>query len=327
MESDVSTTVTLTPMMAYVGAWLSTCGLFWVLFSRGETILSHDVKIRVRNTLKGESNLTGRVDTWPQQFVGLFDSVFGEKHLSWKCFFHSCLASMVAVLITTLIWRAIDFNIFFGSWDLSTPLVNVEIDTPNESVETIISPLFLFILGVPLNLIPDYVSLLETRYILGLKSFSKSLFSILGFLLVNLLATVAIFISWFALVIKTNVLPIVTIHPMHDDLLKYLAPSEDFTAGVGNLFSAIVFLLSENYFHGFMFILFCSTFFTSVWVWLYALSYPAVRPPARAADRTWRALTYLVDIDNKPILSLGTISIVLITLGYLVAAPFVLYQP
>ena len=40
MDGDISTTLTVTPIMAYLGAWLSTCGLFWVLFSRGETILS-----------------------------------------------------------------------------------------------------------------------------------------------------------------------------------------------------------------------------------------------------------------------------------------------
>src|SRR5512132_2350140 len=43
--------------------------------------------------------LMGAYDsTWTQHFCKLFDTVFCEKHLSWRCLFRSAIASVLAVL-------------------------------------------------------------------------------------------------------------------------------------------------------------------------------------------------------------------------------------
>jgi hypothetical protein len=70
-------------------------------------------------------------------------------------------------------------------------------------------------------------------------------------------------------------------------------------------------------------IFFYSTYFTSVWVWLYVLS-GFVVILGRYLGLGFGFLKRIFDIDNKPIRSLGYVSILLVTVVYLVAAPFVL---
>ena len=40
-------------------------------------------------------------ENWSRSFTSLFDAVFGERHLSWRCFLRSTVASLIAVV---LIW-------------------------------------------------------------------------------------------------------------------------------------------------------------------------------------------------------------------------------
>ena len=70
-------------------------------------------------------------------------------------------------------------------------------------------------------------------------------------------------------------------------------------------------------------IFFYSTYFTSVWVWLYALA-GLIAQVAEHAGLGFTRLKRLFDTDTQPILSLGAISTVLVTVVYVVSAPFAL---
>ena len=289
MENGISTTLTITPIMAYLGAWFSTCGLFWVLFSRGETILSPALKGRVRNVLKDDSDVTRRVQTWPQQFGELFDAVFGMEHISWKCFFRSSVTSIVAVLTLYTIWRLL--------------LLEGLIDEVSQNVSFFDMAVWAFFLNVPI----DYFSLLETRYVIKWMSMVRSLGVWLGFLCLDLLLTIGLFVGiYWVLVYPTISMGIPEFFRWFFEMNTSISMIEKGGQSIITIF-------------------FYSTFFTSFWVWLYALSCFIVRL-ASLADWSWKALTWSVDVENKPILSLGTISIVLITLGYFVVAPFVLLR-
>ncbi len=300
MESDISTTLTLTPLIAYLGAWVSTCGLTWVLFSRGEAIISHDVKVRVRNALKGESDLIGRVETWPQQFSELFDVVFGKKHLSGKCFNRSVVASILAGLITFLIWWSLRPEYYFELFS-------------QDDISLIL--LILVASSISYNSIPDYISLLESRFIIRKMSQTSSVQKWVLLLCLDFVLTIIVFIICsLSIMIPIHIIKSddASWSKMYDFLITDMAP-------------ATIYFSHEEPFLTLFGIFFYSTFFTSVWVWLYVLANIVVRL-SRITDCSWGVLTYLVNIDDKPILSLGTISIVLITLGYLVAAPFVLIR-
>jgi hypothetical protein len=63
-------------------------------------------------------------------------------------------------------------------------------------------------------------------------------------------------------------------------------------------------------------IFFYSTFFTSVWVWLYAVAGGLLRL-ASYLGLVLRGLRGILDIQNKPLRSIGMVSNLLITLVYM----------
>jgi hypothetical protein len=71
----------------YLGAWVTTMGIIWVLFDRAEKIASNELKDWIKGWLQKDFRPPGVVSVWPNTFVGVFDLIFGNRHLSWKCFF------------------------------------------------------------------------------------------------------------------------------------------------------------------------------------------------------------------------------------------------
>ena len=70
-------------------------------------------------------------------------------------------------------------------------------------------------------------------------------------------------------------------------------------------------------------IYFYTTYFTSVWLWLYAIASLIVKF-AYFVGLPLKSIKYVFDIAQKPILALGTVSCLFITLLFIVLAPFVL---
>jgi len=241
-----------------------------VLFQQAETVVKPEVKAAISQWLQN-LNPTTAFANWPVTFAAVFDRIFGERHFSWHCFIRSCAASFLAVVIATLVWAALRPSQFtaFVQYLKNTSLFAV------------------FLFAALLNLIPDYLSLLETRYIIRWMSKRASTFRILGLLAFDLLATAAIFICW--------------------------------------LWAA--FMLGRLSYKGLLrppiLIFFSSTFFTSVWVWLYAGSGLLVKLGQYLGIGV-KVLKVVLDIENKPLRSMGYVAILLVTLVYLVAAPFVL---
>ena len=61
-------------------------------FKLVEEKLSDDTKLEIAVWLLGVK-IEQKAEPWPETFARVFDRVFGTKHLSWKCFWRSCLAS------------------------------------------------------------------------------------------------------------------------------------------------------------------------------------------------------------------------------------------
>ncbi|MFD1158176.1 SEL1-like repeat protein [Roseovarius aestuarii] len=86
-------------------------------------------------------------DTWANQFCKLFDNAFGENHLSFKCLLRSSLASIVSVVFLYFV--------------LSEGLGVLEVRTNGNLTVLKTISIALFV-----NIIADYISLLETRWVL-----------------------------------------------------------------------------------------------------------------------------------------------------------------
>jgi hypothetical protein len=87
------------PAQLAAGAVLA--GTVWKVFERTENLLSGTTKFEVAVWLVG-LDLGKKVINWPSTFSRVFDRVFGERHLSWKCFGRSCLTSFISVVVLVL---------------------------------------------------------------------------------------------------------------------------------------------------------------------------------------------------------------------------------
>ena len=107
--------------------------------------LNEDTKLEIAVWLLGVE-VGKRVEPWPDTFAKLFDRVFGKRHLSWTCFYRSCLASysVFAVVMTSLI-----------------------VSQRKNGLPTLDNILLFMLLGLIGNVVPDYFSLLESRLCLN----------------------------------------------------------------------------------------------------------------------------------------------------------------
>jgi TPR repeat protein len=197
--------------------------------------------------------------------VSLFDAVFGSDHLSLRCFLRSTVASLIAV---ALIWALMG-----------------NLGTLGTRLQAELSLGSLLVLALAVNVVADYVSLLETRLLLGWMPRIRSTLAQAGVLLLDLILSAAII--WLAIFAFLR-------SPLHEGEVETFAE----ILGVFSTFS----------------VLFYSTFLTSVWTWTYILSTWLVRAFARLRLAHW------LDVENKPLLILGHALAVVVFFGALAAA-------
>jgi hypothetical protein len=269
----------------YVFAWATTTGGLWFLFEKAEKTLSSQARGQVVGWM-AQSDFKGAFSSIPDQFAALFDRVFGERHVSWHCFWRSAVASVVAVWMVTLLWA---------------------VPHPPSSFTTGLGLLFgITVIGVVFNLIPDYLSLLETRFVLARLQLSRR---VAGLLLLDLVATTVIGLSGYVLFF------FLALSGTDNTILGYVW-------NIVTLENNVVLGRSDPYDMP-MSVFFYSTFLTSVWLWLYAASVFVSRVLVRMSGGVGFLLK-VTDVEHHPFRSMGFTSVVLVSLLFLIGLPFVL---
>ncbi len=244
----------------YVGFALATAGSIYagiVWFGRH---LSQDARDSLTLWLWGDYD-----STWSHHFCNLFDCVFGRHHWSWRCFVRSSIASVLAVVLLYILFAEI-----LGVMGRRT-LGNLSLWQA-------------VLLGAAINIIPDYLSLFETRWLLKRFERVRSFAGQLGLLFVDALLTGAII--WFCINL--------------------------FQAFRGDTaLSAIEMLALFSVFSLF----FYSTFLTSAWAWVYCLSTWFMRIFSRTALRN------MFDVENKPVAQVALVSSALIFVAAILVTP------
>jgi hypothetical protein len=170
--SDTLTTITKLiyspPAQLLAGGVLA--GLVWKFFERVETVLTDQTKLEIAVWLVGRKKFGPKLQPWPQTFAKVFDRVFGKRHLSWRCFWRCILLSYAVFAL------ALASALMFSS-DWKTGNVGG------------VRFLILFLIVLFTNAIPDYLSLLETRFILKLMIRWKRVGLIIVLLIIDLLFT------------------------------------------------------------------------------------------------------------------------------------------
>ncbi len=260
-------------------AWLTLGSGIWLLFERAEKVLKPDVRDGIALWLRN-ADPRETVINWPDSFGRVFDGVFGEKHLSWKCFRRSCVASMIGVMIMGVLF-----------WALNPSAPNI--------LKTVAGAL---LAGAIFNLLLDYVSLLESRWVVTIMSRRSSAIVTVTLLIVDVAATAAIFVILFTGLIM---------------FLDSISSPTGFASATATVYAAEIMRLSINglefwrhsesdYFGIFLY----TTLFTSVWVWLYVGGGTVLKFIQKIAPmRRW------FDLENAPLRSIGFVCNIGVTAG------------
>ncbi len=290
--------------VVYIAAWLGLIGGVWGIFERAETVIKDDLRRQISTWLK--SDFSEKIDSdLPSMFINIFDNIFGKKHLSFKCFFRSCIVSIIAVIIMSFIFQAVTH--FYS------PSVFKELYS---GILLIILWIFILFFGAILNFIPDYLSLLETRLVIN-KMRGKHFFSQINFLFIDILLTIAIFFCSALILLSTfttirikdffSIKFIMLLCLTVKDLILFWNESSILPSGILLLTLLPIFLYS--------------TFFTSVWVWLYFGSSMIVKL-LRFIGLSINRIGFVFDVDEKPLRSLGFVCIIGITIIFIII-PFI----
>lgn len=289
-------------LLRYLLAWTTViCGVI-ALFSYAESVTKLEAKRKVARWLQN-LQIEGSLSNWPAQFGAVFDGVFGKRHFSLRCFWRSCVASIISVAVMVTLMKSL---------------------SPAGILPGLGSIVYFFVVW---NLFPDYLSLLETRYVIKWLSKKDSRIVVLVLLIVDFIITSLIWQVWFissTVVYMYVVLNILGSEPYYPFWGLYSGLVGTWMENIWYVLYRILFLpIDQRYPHSmFATAMFYSTFFTSVWVWLYVCSGLVVKLINWIGISVGILKGYL-DIEKKPILCIGFFACLLITILFLVLAPFV----
>ncbi|MDX1579525.1 MAG: hypothetical protein R3266_13660, partial [Gemmatimonadota bacterium] len=289
-------------LLAYLVSWLIIVVGLWFLFERAEETVSPAGRARVSAWLRVREGPAGAeaggIDAarWAEGFVGAFDRIFGPKHLSLHCFLRSTAASVVAVTVLLLLWIAIRPEQFsaFASTQGMRGLGEVILIT--------------FIV----NVVADYLSLLETRVALTRLERWRSVWARAGVLVADALAT---FVVWLVFYAGLPFLLIADVSSIANDVMLFLQFQVwSYAPTIHEVMS-----LSAEGGGPPVGIWFYSTFLTSIWLWLYlgaGLLARAADATGTATARGFASLAGWFDADRQPFRVLGLAAMVIVTAAY-----------
>ena len=243
---------------AFASAALVYAAVAWF----GDRHLSQEYKENLTLWLWGEYE-----SSWSYHYCKFFDAVFGERHLSWRCFFRSTIASIFAVLF---------FYLLFAEM--------LSIMQPGGRAGGYLPLAQVALFGILINIIPDYISLYETRWLLKRFGRAKGIHRQLGILIVDLVVTTLI------------IAPVIA-------LFQWLIGEE----GSSIVEIAAVFSAYSLFFY--------STFLTSLWAWIFFLSTWLMKIFCRTPLRR------LLDVEDKPVAQVALLGSVLLFLIMIIFRP------
>ena len=225
------------------------------LFLHAENGLNYEAKKKLSLWLLNISSKRIN-ENWPVQFVNLFEAMFTKNHLSMACFYRSFVVSTFAYF----------FTFIFYAFYLGVPIF----DQPLDKIFDIFSYSCIFILFY--NVIPDYLSLFETRALIKLLIKSQEWWKRVLILIADALLTFLILTAYLYLFIK--LFEFKNTGYFSIDFWKFSTRIWLTIFGhQPNMAGTILYIDNEslNSVHVFL-ISGITTFVTSIWLWLFILS-------------------------------------------------------
>lgn len=336
--------------MATLWGKLALLASSWMVLVVGLRSLSEYVDTMVKPESSIRSSVVAllagqQVGSWgvaaAESFVGAFHAVFGEKSLSWRFILRSWLVSTVFTSALCLI-----------AWSTTGPALFLQQPTGAVAIANTMASEF-FTGLVIVNLLGDYASLVKSTWAIQLMSIltdkARGLLWIVGIadvaasLLIGLLG-LAIYeevrqeasgaemrvysgrsidqplISEDTIGEKlgglVSRLPAVLTFRSHDLESAKRDPAFSLMAQVVERMSGRPTVVREG-------VWLYSTLFTSSWLWIYVLSSRVLLLGQRTGG-AWEWFRQHIAIDTRPFAAIGLIGMIILTVVYLIALPFVI---
>jgi hypothetical protein len=249
-------------------ACLAVVGFVVTLFILGDRLLGRDRRRELGGWLLDDLPADARVDSLDKAFIEWFDRMFKCRTIrvfgvdvQLPTFWRSALASFLALVAAFLVWLA-------NKGGLSQP--------PTEGTNVILLLVMYGGATVVTNIIPDYLSLVESRFVLGKMSETRGVLGKLVWLIVDVFLTTAIvfFFLWGSGALLLPLVPEESLYAVG----CLTRENFDFARMVDIAIAGLTFSTPPgtiNYDVSAIYIY--SSFFTSFWVWLYLASSLLVR--------------------------------------------------
>ena len=247
----------LSDIYVVFGSAAFVSALFFYLFQCADGFLHEDVKTRLSEYILAPPDQPAPFDL-AEMFVELFEGTFDRTPWTRRFIGRSVIASTIAVVTMTIIY-------YFEN--------QVSLDYVRQHSWKIL------LLGAGLNLIPDYISLVQSRYIIYYMR-GKNVVVMLVLLLVDVLLTSLIVCVAFVLLIRF----------FRESLLV------SFERLPCVLIPGVLLEKPEG-------VVIYTTYFTSVWVWLYMIAVPLARTRGMLYP-----LRRVVEIEKAPFRAVGVVA-------------------
>ena len=301
--SEQSVTMALFRELAVI---IGLAGGVWGLFALLEVCATNKLKRQVRGWLM-DGTPRARGQPWASTFVGAFDGLFGRRLVSWR---FALVSSGLSVVFVVLL---------IGFWTTHHP----EEATSYFKAGGFGPVLLIGVIVTTTNLVPDYLSNCQSRYIIG-KLVTSGQYSArlgltkFGWLIVDLVLTVALAA---AVVIPVSVAAtklLASFDLFADMEIPQLLDLERFLSLQGNIIMVNLPDDGRGWYEEYtppFGAFFFSTLLTSLWLWLYAAGGTAIRFFRRTFGAEAVMFDYL-DFEGHPLTTLGGVCACAITFLY-----------
>lgn len=273
-----------------VGGLPSTVGVINKFFDSWDPLLSPAARKSLADWLRGLKPELG-AQHWPNAFSSLVDRLFGIQPFSLRFFLRSCIASAFALGVVVIVEAG---------------------EYPDRLLSIDQIPLMIPI-GLLAGSLPNYFSLIISRTVLRFMARNNETVKVFLLLLLDA-ALKLVFVT------ASVYLCAVIFHYIRNANFSYYCESPWVASRRSVLTLYSIFysqLVSKPDDEPILLykIVFCSSFFTSIWVWFYVTGALFLKMLAKTG-RLWLFLARVLDLDNHPLQSVGRVIATLVGILY-----------
>ena len=303
---NASATIALTTVPLMAAAWFFSSGpqlgvmgltvilalLAFLLFRQADLDMHPHMKALASRWLLPQQ---GRAKVnMSEAFLRLFEAVFGPRHFSWRCIWRSMVASTLGLIVMLLV---------FDYFQTGASLLDFEGGVTDLAVSMIA-------LGIPVNVLGDYLSLWETRTLLHVAARRPVLLPLLiplDALLTLLIWIVSLSLPFFLFVINEGQ----DVKELVELLYRGL---EIASQGLLDISTYELKTLSDVDDAIVLGAMLATSYITSLWLWLAVLGAPLARLLVWSRTSGLSSLGRFIDTENRPFTALGLLIALLILL-------------